>query len=49
MGPLADQTAARAEARLAEPDVAYVTRLRPQHETSMQARPAPGTTATPAT
>jgi hypothetical protein len=28
MGPLADQTAARAEARHAEPDEAYVTRLR---------------------
>ena len=32
MGPQADQTAARAEARYAEPDEAYVTRLRVQHE-----------------
>lgn len=36
MGPLADQAAARAEARYAEPDDAYVTRLRAQHETHMQ-------------
>jgi hypothetical protein len=34
--PLADQTTARAEARHAEPDDAYVTRLRPNHETSVQ-------------
>ncbi len=34
--PLADQTTARADARHAEPDEAYVTRLRPHHETSMQ-------------
>src|SRR5579862_9083505 len=33
MGPLADQTAARAEASYAEPDDAYVTRIRAQHET----------------
>jgi hypothetical protein len=36
MGPLADQSAARAEASYAEPDDAYVTRLRAQHETHMQ-------------
>src|SRR5579863_10472018 len=30
MGPLADQTAARAEASYAEPDDAYVTRIRAQ-------------------
>ena len=36
MGPLADQRAARAEARYAEPDGAYVTRLRAQHETHVQ-------------
>ena len=36
MGPQADQSAARAEARHAEPDEAYVTRLRAQHETYMQ-------------
>jgi hypothetical protein len=33
MGPMADQTTARAEASYAEPDDAYVTRLRAQHET----------------
>ena len=42
MGPLADETAARAEARHAEPDEAYVTRLRPQHETSVQVSGPPG-------
>jgi hypothetical protein len=36
MAPQADQAAARAEARYAEPDDAYVTRLRTQHETHMQ-------------
>ena len=40
--PLADQTVARAEARHAEPDEAYVTRLRPHHETSMQVSGPPG-------
>ena len=42
MGPLADETAARAEARHAEPDEACVTRLRPQHETSVQVSGPPG-------
>ena len=42
MGPQADQTAARAEARYAEPDDAYVTRLRIQHETHMQLSGPPG-------
>ena len=42
IGPLADQAAARAEARHAEPDEAYVTRLRPQHETSVQVSGSPG-------
>ena len=42
MGPLADETAARAEACHAEPDEAYVTRLRPQHETSVQVSGPPG-------
>ena len=41
-GTLADETAARAEARHAEPDDAYVTRLRTQHETYMQVSGAPG-------
>jgi len=41
-GPQADQTAARAEARYAEPDDAYVTRLRAQHETSVQVSGPPG-------
>jgi len=36
MGPLADQSAARAEASYAEPDEAYIGRLRTQHETYMQ-------------
>ena len=40
--PLADQTTARAEARHAEPDEAYVTRLRPHHETSVQVSGPPG-------
>lgn len=40
--PLADQTAARAEARRAEPDEADVTRLRPRHETSVQVSGPPG-------
>jgi len=40
--PLADQTATRAEARHAEPDEAYVTRLRPHHRTSVQVSGAPG-------
>ena len=42
MGPQADQAAARAEARHAEPDEAYVTRLRVQHETSVQVSGPPG-------
>lgn len=42
MGPQADQAAARAEARYAEPDDAYVTRLRIQHETHMQVSGPPG-------
>jgi hypothetical protein len=42
LGPLADQTAARAEARYAEPDDAYVTRARAQHETHMQVCGPPG-------
>ena len=42
MGPLADQTTARAEARYAEADDAYVTRLRAQHETHMQVSGPPG-------
>ena len=42
MGPLADQTTARAEARYAEPDDAYVTRLRAQHETHVQVSGPPG-------
>ena len=40
--PLADQTTARAEARHAEPDETYVTRLRPHHETSVQVSGPPG-------
>jgi hypothetical protein len=40
--PLADQTMARAEARHAEPDEAYFTRLRPHHETSVQVSGPPG-------
>jgi hypothetical protein len=42
MGPQADQSAARAEARYAEPDEAYVTRLRAQHETHRQVSGPPG-------
>ena len=42
MGPLAGQTTARAEASYAEPDDAYVTRLRAQHETHMQVSGPPG-------
>jgi hypothetical protein len=42
MGPLADQSAARAEARYAEPDEAYVTRLRAQHETHVHVSGPPG-------
>jgi hypothetical protein len=40
--PQADQSAARAEARHAEPDDAYVTRLRAEHETHMQVSGPPG-------
>ena len=42
MGPLADQTTARAEARYAELDDAYVTRLRAEHETYVQVSGPPG-------
>jgi hypothetical protein len=42
MGPLADQTAARAEASYAEPDDVYVTRVRAEHETYMQVSGPPG-------
>jgi len=42
VGPLADQTVARAEASYAEPDDVYVTRLRTQHETHMQVSGPPG-------
>jgi hypothetical protein len=42
MGPQADQAAARAQARYAEPDDAYVTRLRAQHETHMRVSGLPG-------
>ena len=42
MGPLADQTAARAETNYAEPDDAYVTRLRAQHETFVRVSGPPG-------
>ena len=42
MGPLADQSAARAQARYAEPDDTYVTRLRTQHETHIRVSGPPG-------
>ena len=42
MGPLADQTTARAQASYAEPDDAYVTRARAQHETHVQVSGPPG-------
>ena len=42
MAPLAEQTTARAQASYAEPDDAYVTRLRAQHETHMQVSGPPG-------
>jgi hypothetical protein len=42
MGPRADQSAARAEAAYAEPDDAYVARLRAQHETSIRVSGPPG-------
>lgn len=42
MGPRADQTTARAEARYAEPDDAYVARLRAQHETAVRVSGPPG-------
>jgi hypothetical protein len=42
MGPQADQAAAHAQARYAEPDDAYVTRLRAQHETHMRVSGPPG-------
>jgi hypothetical protein len=42
MGPLADKAAARAEANHAEPDDAYVARVRTEHETHMQVSGPPG-------
>lgn len=42
MGPLADQAAARAHARYAEPDGTYVTRMRAQHETHIRVSGPPG-------
>jgi hypothetical protein len=42
MGPQADQTMTRAEARFAEPDEAYVTRLRARHESHMHVSGPPG-------
>jgi hypothetical protein len=48
MGPQADQAAARAGARHAEPDEAYVVRLRAQHETSMQVSGLPAPRGPPA-
>jgi hypothetical protein len=42
MGPLAGQAAARAEARHAEPDDAYASRLRTQHETHIRVCGPPG-------
>jgi hypothetical protein len=42
MGPMADQTTARAAARYAEPDDVYVARLRTQHETSVRVGGPPG-------
>jgi hypothetical protein len=42
MGPMADQSAARAEASYAEPDDAYVARLRAQHETAARVSGPPG-------
>jgi hypothetical protein len=42
MGPQADQTSARAEARYVGPDDFYVARTRAQHETRLQVCGAPG-------
>ena len=42
MGPFADQAAARAQARYAEPDDTLVTRLRTQHQTHIQVSGQPG-------
>jgi hypothetical protein len=42
MGPMADQSAAHAEACYAEPDDAYVVRLRAQHETAVRVSGPPG-------
>jgi hypothetical protein len=42
LGPQADQTADRAQSRYTEPDDAYVTRLRTQHETHRQVSGPPG-------
>lgn len=42
MGPLADASAVRAEAEFAEPDDAYVARLRRDWETYMQVSGPPG-------
>jgi hypothetical protein len=42
MGPLADQSTARAQSRYAEPDDTYVTRMRTQHETHIRVSGPPG-------
>jgi hypothetical protein len=42
MGPMADRSAAAAEAAYAEPDDAYVARLRTEYETSVQVSGPPG-------
>jgi hypothetical protein len=42
MGPLADQTLARAQADYAESDDTYISRLRTQHETHIQVSGPPG-------
>jgi hypothetical protein len=42
LGPQADQAVARAQARYAEPDDAFVTRLRAQHETHLRVSGPPG-------
>jgi hypothetical protein len=42
MGPRADQSLARAQASYAEPDDAYVARLRAEHETAVRVSGPPG-------
>jgi hypothetical protein len=42
MGPLADQAAARAQARYAEPDETFVARLRTQRQAHIQVSGQPG-------